>query len=144
MGCRAHRTFTSQVPCVGFSHVPVPSVFQVSVCQEMVAELRSIILCQDGAHPRRRRAGVRPGPPIPEERLPRATATLSNGQLCGAAAGEPEQLAQRLAREAALVARGCAHVRVCPECRRFQGPRRPARSEESLAWDRAPGGGEPE
>ncbi|XP_059532611.1 glutamate receptor ionotropic, kainate 4 isoform X3 [Myotis daubentonii] len=117
---------------------------EVSVCREMVAELRSIILCQDGARPRRRRAGLRSGPPLPEERLPRATATLSNGQLCGAAAGEPEQLAQRLAREAALVARGCAHVRVCPECRRFQGPRRPARSEESLAWDRAPGGGEPE
>ncbi|XP_036210244.1 glutamate receptor ionotropic, kainate 4 isoform X1 [Myotis myotis] len=117
---------------------------EVSVCREMVAELRGIILCQDGARPRRRRAGLRSGHPLPEERLPRATATLSNGQLCGAAAGEPEQLAQRLAREAALVARGCAHVRVCPECRRFQGPRRPARSEESLAWDRAPGGGEPE
>ncbi|XP_023600484.1 glutamate receptor ionotropic, kainate 4 [Myotis lucifugus] len=61
------------------------------------------------------------------------------------AAGEPEQHAQQLARVAALVAPGCAHVRVCHECRRFQGPRRPARSEESLAWDRAPGGGgEPE
>ncbi|EPY84477.1 hypothetical protein CB1_000473003 [Camelus ferus] len=29
---------------------------EVSVCQEMVTELRSIILCQDSVHPRRRRA----------------------------------------------------------------------------------------
>lgn len=124
--------------------------FQVSVCQEMVAELRSIILCQDGAHPRRRRAGAqRPRAPVPEpeERRPRGTATLSNGQLCGAGAGEPEQLAQRLAQEAALVARGCTHIRVCPECRRFQGLRArpsPARSEDSLEWDKATSSSGPE
>uniref|UniRef100_G3UJJ8 Glutamate receptor n=1 Tax=Loxodonta africana TaxID=9785 RepID=G3UJJ8_LOXAF len=95
---------------------------EVSVCQEMVSELRSIVLCQDSVHPRRRRAGVpQPRPPIPEERRPRGTATLSNGKLCGA--GEPDPLAQRLAQEAALVARGCTHIRVCPECRRFQGLR---------------------
>ncbi|XP_076699795.1 glutamate receptor ionotropic, kainate 4 isoform X2 [Callospermophilus lateralis] len=119
---------------------------EVSVCQEMVTELRSIILCQDSIHPRRRRAGVpQPRPPIPEERRPRGTATLSNGKLCGA--GEPDQLAQRLAQEAALVARGCTHIRVCPECRRFQGLRArpsPARSEESLEWEKTTNSSEPE
>lgn len=119
---------------------------QVSVCQEMVTELRSIILCQDSIHPRRRRSGgLPPQPPVLEERRPRGTATLSNGKLCGA--GEPDQLAQRLAQEAALVARGCTHIRVCPECRRFQGLRArpsPARSEESLEWDKTTNSSEPE
>ncbi|XP_055212112.1 glutamate receptor ionotropic, kainate 4 isoform X2 [Gorilla gorilla gorilla] len=119
---------------------------EVSVCQEMVTELRSIILCQDSIHPRRRRAAVPPPrPPIPDERRPRGTATLSNGKLCGA--GEPDQLAQRLAQEAALVARGCTHIRVCPECRRFQGLRArpsPARSEESLEWEKTTNSSEPE
>ncbi|XP_039695560.1 glutamate receptor ionotropic, kainate 4 isoform X1 [Pteropus medius] len=119
---------------------------EVSVCQEMVTELRSIILCQDSVHSRRRSAGVPPlRPPIPEERRPRGTATLSNGKLCGA--GEPDQLAQRLAQEAALVARGCTHIRVCPECRRFQGLRArpsPARSEESLEWEKTTNSSEPE
>ncbi|XP_043854022.1 glutamate receptor ionotropic, kainate 4 isoform X2 [Dromiciops gliroides] len=119
---------------------------EMSVCQEMVTELRSIILCQDNFHPRRRRAGAtRPRPPIPEERRPRGTATLSNGKLCGA--GEPDPIAQRLAQEAALVARGCTHIRVCPECRRFQGLRArpsPARSEESLEWEKTTNSSEPE
>ncbi|XP_066895257.1 glutamate receptor ionotropic, kainate 4 isoform X7 [Kogia breviceps] len=120
---------------------------EVSVCQEMVSELRSIVLCQDSVHPRRRRAGLPPPrPPIPEkQRRPRDTVTLSNGKLCGA--GEPDQLAQRLAQEAALVARGCTHIRVCPECRRFQGLRArpsPARSEESLEWEKTTNSSEPE
>ncbi|KAB0347004.1 hypothetical protein FD754_011861 [Muntiacus muntjak] len=119
----------------------------VSVCQEMVSELRNIILCQDTVHPRRRRSGLPPPrPPIPEEqRRPRGTMTLSNGKLCGA--GEPDQLAQRLAQEAALVARGCTHIRVCPECRRFQGLRArpsPARSEESLEWEKTTNSSGPE
>ncbi|KAM4827928.1 glutamate receptor ionotropic, kainate 4 isoform 2-T2 [Thomomys bottae] len=139
---------------------------EVSACQEMVAELRSIILCQDGAHPRRRRAGSapQPGPPTmavaaaEEPRRPRGTAVLSNGQLCGGGGGgaggarpggpgDPDQLAHRLAQEAALAARGCTHVRVCPECRRFQGLRArpsPARSDESLAWDKTTNSSEPE
>ena len=116
------------------------------MCQEMVTELRSIILCQDNIHPRRRRSvGLPPPPPVLEERRPRGTVTLSNGKLCGA--GEPDQLAQRLAQEAALVARGCTHIRVCPECRRFQGLRArpsPARSEESLEWDKTTNSSEPE
>ncbi|NWS84204.1 GRIK4 protein, partial [Toxostoma redivivum] len=122
---------------------------EVSVCQEMVTELRSIILCKDSFHPRRRRAGVvRTRPAAPEERRARSTTTLSNGKLCSG--GEPDPLAQRLAQEAALVARGCTHIRVCPECRRFQGLRArpaagsPARSEESLEWDKATNSSGPE
>ncbi|XP_073177352.1 glutamate receptor ionotropic, kainate 4 isoform X4 [Lepidochelys kempii] len=122
---------------------------EVSVCQEMVTELRSIILCKDSLHPRRRRGGmIRTRPIIAEERRPCSTTTLSNGKLCGG--GEPDPLAQRLAQEAALVARGCTHIRVCPECRRFQGLRaRPApgslaQSEESLEWEKATNSSEPE
>ncbi|XP_028932088.1 glutamate receptor ionotropic, kainate 4 isoform X2 [Ornithorhynchus anatinus] len=125
---------------------------EVSVCQEMVTELRSIILCQDNVHPRRRRGGTsRPRTPLPEEPRPRGgPPVLSNGQLCGGS--QPDPLAQRLAQEAALVARGCTHIRVCPECRRFQGLRAPstpvtvpapalapapAPSNDSLQWDKA-------
>ncbi|NXM55098.1 GRIK4 protein, partial [Illadopsis cleaveri] len=122
---------------------------EVSVCQEMVTELRNIILCKDSFQPRRRRAGVvRSRPALPEERRARSTTTLSNGKLCSG--GEPDPLAQRLAQEAALVARGCTHIRVCPECRRFQGLRArpaagsPARSEESLEWDKATNSSGPE
>ncbi|KAF4803944.1 glutamate ionotropic receptor kainate type subunit 4 [Turdus rufiventris] len=122
---------------------------EVSVCQEMVTELRNIILCKDSFHPRRRRgAVVRTRPALPEERRGRSTTTLSNGKLCSG--GEPDPLAQRLAQEAALVARGCTHIRVCPECRRFQGLRArpaagsPARSEESLEWDKATNSSGPE
>ncbi|NXC05673.1 GRIK4 protein, partial [Orthonyx spaldingii] len=122
---------------------------EVSVCQEMVTELRNIILCRDSFQPRRRRgAAVRTRPALPDERRARSTTTLSNGKLCSG--GEPDPLAQRLAQEAALVARGCTHIRVCPECRRFQGLRArpaagsPARSEESLEWEKATNSSEPE
>ncbi|CAI5795273.1 glutamate receptor ionotropic, kainate 4 [Podarcis lilfordi] len=122
---------------------------EVSVCQEMVTELRSIILCKDSFHPRRRRGGIiRTRPVIQEERRARTTTMLSNGKLCGG--GDPEQLAQRLAQEAVLVARGCTHIRVCPECRRFQGlrvrpgPDSPVQSDESLEWEKATNSSEPE
>ncbi|XP_067420921.1 glutamate receptor ionotropic, kainate 4 isoform X1 [Emydura macquarii macquarii] len=122
---------------------------EVSVCQEMVTELRSIILCKDSFHPRRKRGGmIRTRPIIAEECRPRSTTTLSNGKLCGGS--EPDPLVQRLAQEAALVARGCTHIRVCPECRRFQGLRArpslgsPARSEESLEWEKTTNSSEPE
>lgn len=131
------------------AHLLLIPLWQVSVCQEMVTELQSIILCKDSFQPRRRRGGIiRTRPIIPEERRARTTTTLSNGKLCGG--GDPEQLAQRLAQEAALVARGCTHIRVCPECRRFQGlrvrpgPDSPVQSDESLEWEKVTNSSEPE
>ncbi|KAM6431660.1 glutamate receptor ionotropic, kainate 4 isoform 3-T5 [Liasis olivaceus] len=124
---------------------------EISACQEMVSELRSIILCKDSFHPRQRRGAIlRTRPIIQEDRRARATTTttLSNGKLCGG--GDPDQLAQRLAQEAALVARGCTHIRVCPECRRFQGlrvrpgPDSPVQSDESLEWEKVTNSSEPE
>ncbi|KAL7981568.1 hypothetical protein Chor_005656 [Crotalus horridus] len=124
---------------------------EISACQEMVSELRSIILCKDSFHPRQRRGAIlRTRPIIQEDRRarPTTTTTLSNGKLCGG--GDPDQLAQRLAQEAALVARGCTHIRVCPECRRFQGLRiRPGpdslvQSDESLEWEKVTNSSEPE
>ncbi|KAM4704300.1 glutamate receptor ionotropic, kainate 4 isoform 2-T2 [Rhinophrynus dorsalis] len=122
---------------------------EVSVCQEMASELSSIILCKDSFLPRRRRGGViRARPITPDDRRGRNTSILSNGKLCGGSG--PDPLAQRLAQEAALVARGCTHIRVCPECRRFQGLRArpttgsPAQSEESLEWEKTTNSSEPE
>lgn len=92
--------------------------------------------------------------PLEERRARAAAVSLSNGKLCGAAAGLPlsEPLSHRLAQEAALVARGCSHIRICPECRRFQGLRAarpshgasPTHSEESIEWEKATNSSEPE
>ncbi|XP_040042865.1 glutamate receptor ionotropic, kainate 4 isoform X1 [Gasterosteus aculeatus] len=126
-----------------------------SVCEEMLRELHGIVLCRDSLQVRRRRgaSGHRPRPLLPlEERRARAAAvSLSNGKLC-AGTGLPEPLSHRLAQEAALVARGCSHIRICPECRRFQGLRlrpsgalpSPTHSEESIEWDKTTNSSEPE
>ncbi|KAK1156006.1 glutamate receptor ionotropic, kainate 4-like isoform X1 [Acipenser oxyrinchus oxyrinchus] len=127
---------------------------ELSVCEEMFRELRGIILCRDSLQIRRRRGGgaMRSRPLPLEERRARAAAaaSLSNGKLCGGSM--PEPLAHRLAQEASLVAQGCTHIRVCPECRRFQGLRaRPAggssspiHSEESIEWEKTTNSNEPE
>lgn len=123
----------------------------------MLRELQGIVLCHDGLHARRRRAAsaMRPRPlPLEERRARAATVSLSNGKLCGGT-GLPEHLSHRLAQEAALVARECSHIRICPECRRFQGLRMrpaaatgvlpsPTRSEESIEWDKTTNSSEPE
>lgn len=121
----------------------------------MLRELHGIVLCRDSLQVRRRRgaSGHRPRPLLPlEERRARAAAvSLSNGKLC-AGTGLPEPLSHRLAQEAALVARGCSHIRICPECRRFQGLRlrpsgalpSPTHSEESIEWDKTTNSSEPE
>uniref|UniRef100_A0A3B4A4U2 Glutamate receptor n=1 Tax=Periophthalmus magnuspinnatus TaxID=409849 RepID=A0A3B4A4U2_9GOBI len=128
-----------------------------SVCEEMLRELQGIVLCRDSLQVRRRRAAamLRPRPMALEERRARAAAvSLSNGKLC-AGTGLPEPLSHRLAAEAALVARGCSHIRICPECRRFQGLRMrpggaagtlpsPTHSEESIEWDKTTNSSEPE
>ena len=130
---------------------------QQSACEEMLRELQGIVLCHDGLHVRRRRAAsaMRPRPlPLEERRARAATVSLSNGKLCGGT-GLPEPLSHRLAQEAALVARGCSHIRICPECRRFQGLRMrpaaamgalpsPTHSEESIEWDKTTNSSEPE
>ncbi|XP_067364773.1 glutamate receptor ionotropic, kainate 4 isoform X3 [Channa argus] len=128
-----------------------------SVCEEMLRELQGIVLCRDSLQVRRRRTAsmLRPRPLPLEERQARAAAvSLSNGKLCGGT-GLPEPLSHRLAQEAALVARGCSHIRICPECRRFQGLRMrpagatgalpsPTHSEESIEWDKTTNSSEPE
>ncbi|XP_034460489.1 glutamate receptor ionotropic, kainate 4 isoform X1 [Hippoglossus hippoglossus] len=128
-----------------------------TVCEEMVRELQGIVLCRDSLQVRRRRATsmLRPRPlPLEERRARAAAVSLSNGKLCGGT-GLPEPLSHRLAQEAALVARGCSHIRICPECRRFQGLRMrpagatgalpsPTHSEESIEWDKTTNSSEPE
>uniref|UniRef100_A0A3B5LYC7 Glutamate receptor n=1 Tax=Xiphophorus couchianus TaxID=32473 RepID=A0A3B5LYC7_9TELE len=128
-----------------------------SVCEEMLRELHGIVLCRDSLQVRRRRAAslMRPRPlPLEERRARAAAVSLSNGKLC-AGTGLPEPLSHRLAQEAALVARGCSHIRICPECRRFQGLRMrpagagealpsPTHSEESMEWDKTTNSSEPE
>uniref|UniRef100_A0A3Q2FM33 Glutamate receptor, ionotropic, kainate 4 n=1 Tax=Cyprinodon variegatus TaxID=28743 RepID=A0A3Q2FM33_CYPVA len=128
-----------------------------SVCEEMLRELHGIVLCQDSLQVRRRRAAsmLRPRPlPLEERRARAAAVSLSNGKLC-AGTGLPEPLSHRLAQEATLVARGCSHIRICPECRRFQGLRMrpagasaaipsPTHSEESIEWDKTTNSSEPE
>ncbi|XP_078023230.1 glutamate receptor ionotropic, kainate 4 isoform X4 [Epinephelus lanceolatus] len=128
-----------------------------SVCEEMLRELHGIVLCRDSLQVRRRRAALmlRPRPlPLEERRARAAAVSLSNGKLCGGT-GLPEPLSHRLAQEAALVARGCSHIRICPECRRFQGLRMrpagatgtlpsPTHSEESIEWDKTTNSSEPE
>ncbi|XP_048121766.1 LOW QUALITY PROTEIN: glutamate receptor ionotropic, kainate 4 [Alosa alosa] len=132
---------------------------ELSVCEEMLRELQGIVLCRDSLQQLRRRRGasmLRPRPLPLDERRARsaaaaaaAAASLSNGKLC-AGTGLPEPLSHRLAHEAALVARGCSHIRICPECRRFQGLRvrppgvSPAHSEESLEWEKTTNSSEPE
>lgn len=146
------------------SLIPLSPIFfslcvclQQSVCEEMLRELQGIVLCHDSLQVRRRRAAsmLRPRPmPLEERRARAAAVSLSNGKLCGGT-GLPEPLSHRLAQEAALVARGCSHIRICPECRRFQGLRMrpagatgalpsPTRSEESIEWDKTTNSSEPE
>uniref|UniRef100_A0A8C7CRJ8 Glutamate receptor n=1 Tax=Oncorhynchus kisutch TaxID=8019 RepID=A0A8C7CRJ8_ONCKI len=136
-------------------------VLQLSVCEEMLRELQGIVLCRDSLQLRRRRGTTMLRPrslPLEERRARAAAVSLSNGKLCGAAAGLPlsEPLSHRLAQEAALVARGCSHIRICPECRRFQGLRAmrpgggpshgasPTHSEESIEWEKTTNSSEPE
>lgn len=131
--------------------------FQQSMCEEMLRELQGIVMCRDSLQVRRRRGAsmLRPRPlPLEERRARAAAVSLSNGKLCGGT-GLPEPLSHRLAQEAALVARGCSHIRICPECRRFQGLRMrpagatgtlpsPTHSEESIEWEKTTNSSEPE
>uniref|UniRef100_UPI00398F22E0 glutamate receptor ionotropic, kainate 4-like isoform X2 n=1 Tax=Pristiophorus japonicus TaxID=55135 RepID=UPI00398F22E0 len=112
---------------------------EISVCQEMLKELRSIVSCQESFRSRRKRRLIRTRSNHIETSRGANTMSLSNGKLCGGTV--PDPISQQLAHEAALAVRGCTHIRVCPECRRFQGLRpqpmgSPIRSEESLEWEK--------
>ncbi|KAJ3591158.1 hypothetical protein NHX12_009105 [Muraenolepis orangiensis] len=143
-------------------HTPVT---EQSMCEEMLRELKGIVLCRDSLQVRRRRGAsilrLRPLP-LEERRARAATAAtaataggLSNGKLCRGPLAEPP-LSHRLAQEAALVTRGCSHIRICPECRRFQGLRMrpprgaavslpsPTHSDDSIEWDKTTNSSEPE
>lgn len=157
--CLASLHFSSSLfpPFSLFFPSPSRVRTQQSVCEEMLRELHGIVLCRDSLQVRRRRATsmMRPRPlPLEERRARAAAVSLSNGKLC-AGTGLPEPLSHRLAQEAALVARGCSHIRICPECRRFQGLRMrpagagealpsPTHSEESMEWDKTTNSSEPE
>ncbi|KAJ3583591.1 hypothetical protein NHX12_016662 [Muraenolepis orangiensis] len=119
----------------------------------MLRELQGIVLCRDSLQVRRRwGASILRPRPLEERRARAATATagLSNGKQHEA------PLSHRLAQEAALVARGCSHIRICPECRHLQGLKmRPpgaaggplpssTHSDDSLEWDKTTNSSEPE
>lgn len=104
---------------------------EVSVCQEMLQELRHAVSCRKTSRSRRRR---RPGGPSRALLSLRAVREmrLSNGKLysAGADAGSAHGGPQRLlddpgppggARPPAPTP--CTHVRVCQECRRIQALR---------------------
>ncbi|XP_074836753.1 glutamate receptor ionotropic, kainate 5 isoform X2 [Carettochelys insculpta] len=103
---------------------------ELSVCQEMLRELRQAVSCRKPTRPRRRRR-----PPTRAGLALRAVREmrLSNGKLyAGSLASEPAP--QRLLEEPA---RPCTHIRICQECRRIQTlrgapstPRRPLPPEE--------------
>ncbi|KAK2500125.1 hypothetical protein MC885_005755 [Smutsia gigantea] len=106
---------------------------EVSVCQEMLQELRHAVSCRKTSRSRRRR---RPGGPSRALLSLRAVREmrLSNGKLYSAGAGGDAGGAhggpQRLLDDPGppggarpLVATPCTHVRVCQECRRIQALR---------------------
>lgn len=110
-----------------------PHYPQVSVCQEMLQELRHAVSCRKTSRSRRRR---RPGGPSRALLSLRAVREmrLSNGKLYSAGAGGDAGGAhggpQRLLDDPGppggarpLVPTPCTHVRVCQECRRIQALR---------------------
>uniref|UniRef100_A0A8C8SMX3 Glutamate receptor n=1 Tax=Pelusios castaneus TaxID=367368 RepID=A0A8C8SMX3_9SAUR len=103
---------------------------ELSLCQEMLRELRQAVSCRKPTRSRRRRRHpTRAGLALRAVREMR----LSNGKLySGTLASEPGP--QRLLEEPT---RPCTHIRICHECRRIQTlrgapptPRRPPPPEE--------------
>ncbi|XP_056653004.1 glutamate receptor ionotropic, kainate 5 isoform X2 [Monodelphis domestica] len=108
---------------------------EVSVCQEMLQELRHAVSCRKTSRSRRRRRypGV-PGRAALSLRAVREM-RLSNGKLYSAGAsggdsggghGGPQRLLDDPGppgRPPAAAPAGCTHVRVCHECRRIQALR---------------------
>uniref|UniRef100_A0A674CWQ9 Glutamate receptor n=2 Tax=Salmo trutta TaxID=8032 RepID=A0A674CWQ9_SALTR len=104
---------------------------ELSMCTEMLRALHGILLCEDSmALHGLRGPGIllQTDTSLPEEHggTKTATCTLSNGMVCGmdnSNSGPMEPRSHRLAQEAILGPRGCAHVRICPECRGYKGLR---------------------
>ncbi|XP_050786422.1 glutamate receptor ionotropic, kainate 5 isoform X2 [Gopherus flavomarginatus] len=98
---------------------------ELSVCQEMLRELRQAVSCRKPTRSRRRR---RPPPRAGLALRAVREMRLSNGKLyAGPLASEPAP--QRLLEEPP---RPCTHIRICHECRRIQtlrgGPPTPRRA----------------
>ncbi|TSQ58047.1 Glutamate receptor ionotropic, kainate 4 [Bagarius yarrelli] len=145
----------------------IGGIFVVLVCGLLIAIFMAVLEfvwmlrhtpgTEDSLQLRRRRSSgpsaLRPHPFPAENRRSRPTGTtLSNGRLC-TGTGLSEPLSHKLAQEAAIMARGCSHIRICPECRRFQGLRvhppgtpraSPTHSDESFEWDKTTNSSEPE
>uniref|UniRef100_A0A6I8PGA2 Glutamate receptor n=1 Tax=Ornithorhynchus anatinus TaxID=9258 RepID=A0A6I8PGA2_ORNAN len=112
---------------------------EVSVCQEMLQELRQAVSCRKTSRSRRRR---RPGAPArPSGLTLRAVRELrlSNGKLysAAAAAGDPggtgpQRLLDDPGPPAAPRPGACTHIRICQECRRIQTLRGPAGGTRGL------------
>uniref|UniRef100_A0A8C7H0H7 Glutamate receptor n=1 Tax=Oncorhynchus kisutch TaxID=8019 RepID=A0A8C7H0H7_ONCKI len=79
---------------------------EMSVCHEMLTEFRNAISCKKTSRSRRRRPLASTGGVL---RHPTRGAT---GGACGAVGGGPSDMGP-----------GCAHVRICQECRRIQNLR---------------------
>ncbi|XP_078389622.1 glutamate receptor ionotropic, kainate 5-like [Cetorhinus maximus] len=98
---------------------------EISMCQEMLSELRHAVSCKKTSRSRRRRRPGRVGVSVAKQLRAGRELRLSNGKLySGAPGGEPGlgPGPQRLLDDVAPL-RGCTHIRICQECRRIQGMR---------------------
>ncbi|XP_069497036.1 glutamate receptor ionotropic, kainate 5 isoform X2 [Ambystoma mexicanum] len=94
---------------------------EVSVCQEMLSELRSAVSCRKTSRSRRRRRHGRATLSLAKPLRSVREMRLSNGKLySGTALTEPGPGPQRLLDEPPGPPRSCTHIRICQECRRIQ------------------------
>ncbi|XP_078060222.1 glutamate receptor ionotropic, kainate 5-like isoform X1 [Mustelus asterias] len=97
----------------------------ISMCQEMLSELRHAVSCKKTSRSRRRRRPGRVGVSVSKQLRAGRELRLSNGKLYSGASGVEPGLGpgpQRLLDDVAPL-RGCTHIRICQECRRIQGMR---------------------
>nr|XP_005998054.1 PREDICTED: glutamate receptor ionotropic, kainate 5 [Latimeria chalumnae] len=97
---------------------------EISVCQEMLSELRNAVSCKKNSRSRRRRRHGRIMLSMSKPLRMAREMRLSNGKLYSGApsseTGPGPGPQQRLIEEPALPARSCTHIRICQECRRIQ------------------------
>nr|XP_033770635.1 glutamate receptor ionotropic, kainate 5 isoform X1 [Geotrypetes seraphini]XP_033770636.1 glutamate receptor ionotropic, kainate 5 isoform X1 [Geotrypetes seraphini] len=93
---------------------------EVSVCQEMLSELRNAVSCRKPSRWRRRRRHGRAMLALTKPLRSVREMRLSNGKLySGAHSSEPGAGPQRLLDDPGPP-RSCTHIRICQECRRIQ------------------------